>query len=39
MGKTYGNIMIASFSIALIGSLNPVFSSLRMQQGMFRFVN
>ena len=32
------NIMIASFSIVLIGNLNPVFSSLRMQQGIFRFV-
>ena len=27
-----------SFSIVLIGNLNPVFSSLRMQQGIFRFV-
>jgi hypothetical protein len=25
--------MIASFSIVLVGNLNPVFSSLRMQQG------
>jgi hypothetical protein len=34
----YSNIMIASFSIVLIGNLNPVFSSLRMQQGIFPFV-
>jgi hypothetical protein len=34
----YSNIMIASFSIVLIGNLNPVFTSLRMQQGIFRFV-
>ena len=35
----FGNIMIASFSIVLIGNLNPVFSSLRMQQGIFCFVS